>query len=245
LDSDEIDVELRTPIEIRTRIVILSAILRRLALEDAALDEEGDPLADAFDEREWLREQGLASQLTARETALLDSPLGSIATELTIEASWQGEALVALAWAIDAMPLPPVDATSDPRPIMELVPRPWDAIKAWVGEPVIVAESDAVRERELAEIWHWRATTELLRREASPADRRDFEAAIREVAAEALSAGIAPALNDGDFPVRGRSIKESTDTELDELIAATGHRLRALNWLCGFGDSWDEVPLDV
>jgi hypothetical protein len=245
LDSDEIDVELRTPVEIRARILILSAILRRLALEDAALDEEGDPLADAFDEREWLREQGLASQLTARETALLDSPLGSIAPDLTIEASWQGEALVALAWAIDAMPMPPVDATSDPRPIMELVPSPWDAIKAWVSQPVIVSESDAVRERELAEIWHWRATTELLRREASPVDRRDFEAAVREVAAEARSAGIAPALSDGDFPVRGRSIKESTDTELDELVSATGHRLRALNWLCGFGDSWDEVPLDV
>ena len=47
-----------------------------------------------------------------------------------MEASWQGEALVALAWAVGAMPMPPVDATSDPRPIMELVPRPWDAIKS-------------------------------------------------------------------------------------------------------------------
>jgi len=245
LDSDEIDVELRTPVEIRARILILSAIFRRLALENAPLEEEEDSLADAFDEREWLREQGLARQLTARETALLDSPLGSIAPELTIEASWQGEALSALAWAVDAMPMPSVDATSDPRPIMELVPRPWDAIKAWMSQPVIVSESDAVRERELAEIWHWRATTELLRREASPADRRDFEAAIREVAAEARSAGIAPALRDGDFSVRGRSIKESSDTEIDELIAATGQRLRALNWLCGFGDSWDDAPLDV
>ena len=125
-----------------------------------------------------------------------------------MEASWQGEALVALAWAIGAVDMPPIDATSDPRRIMELVPRPWDAIKAWMSDPAIVSESDAVRERELAEIWHWRATTELLRREASPADRRDYEAAIREVAAEALSAGIAPALRDGDFPVRGRSIKE-------------------------------------
>ena len=43
---------------------------------------------------------------------------------------------------------------------------------------------------------------------ASLADSRDYEVAIAEVAAEALAAGFMPTLRDGDFPVRGRSIKE-------------------------------------
>jgi hypothetical protein len=245
VDLDEIDVELRPPEEVLARILILSTILRRLALENAALDGEGDPIADAFDEREWLRDQDLASQLTASETALFDSPVGSIASEVITEVSWQGEALVALAWAIGALNMPPVDTTSDPRPIMDLVPRPWDSIKPWMSDPAFVSESDAVRQRELAEIWHWRATTELLRRKASLADRRDYEAAIEEVAAEARTAGLVSALRDGDFPVRGRSVKEISDTEVDELVAVSGQRLRALNWLCGFGKSWDDVPLDV
>jgi hypothetical protein len=245
VELDEIDVELRTAAEIRARILILAAVLRRLAIENAPADDAGDGLGDAFDEREWLREQRLAGELTTRESALLSSPLGSLTREAIVEASWQGEALIALAWAIRAVDMPPGDAPTDPRPIMDLLPRPWDAIHGWMSEPAIVSESDAVREREFAEIWHWRATTELLRREGSAADRQDYEAAIRDVASEALAVGIVPALLDGDFPVRGQSIKDLSVNDLDELIAVTGHRLRALNWLCGFGASWDDVPLDV
>jgi hypothetical protein len=114
-----------------------------------------------------------------------------------------------------------------------------------MSDPAIVPESDVVQEREIVEIWHWRATTELLRREASLAGRRDYEVAIAEVAAEARAAGFVPALRDGDFAVGGRSIKEFSDSEVDELVAVSGQRLRALNWLCGFGTTWDNVPLDV
>jgi Domain of unknown function (DUF4272) len=245
VDEDEIDVELRTPAEARARILILAAVLRRLALEEAFLDAAGELLGEAFDERAWLQDQGLAGDLTPRESVLLDSPVGSSTPEEIAHFSWQGEAMVALAWAVGVADRPPVDATSDPLPVMDLVPRPWDTIQRWMSDPAIVSESDAVRERELAEIWHWRATTELLLREASAADRREYEAAIREVAAEALDAGIVPALREGDFLVRGRSMKDLTDGEVDELVAVTGQRLRALNWLCGFGDSWDDVPLDL
>jgi hypothetical protein len=244
-DQNEIDVELRTPAEVRARILILAAVLRRLALEDALTDAVGERLADAFDERMWLQDQGLASDLSPRESALLTSPVGSFAPEEIAEASWQGEAMITLAWAAGAVERPPIDATSDPRPVMDLVPRPWDPIQRWMSDPAIVSDTDAVRERELAEIWHWRATTELLLREASAADRREYEAAIREVAAEARDAGIVPALRDGDFAARGQRFEDLSEGEVDELVTVTGQRLHALNWLCGFGDSWDDVPLDV
>ena len=244
-DEEEIDVELRAPADVRARILTLAAVLRRLALEDACPDAAAELLADAFDERAWLRDQGLAGVLTPRESALLDSAVGSFAPEEIAETSWQGEAMIALAWSVGMVDRPPIDATSDPRPVMDFVPRPWDSIQRWMGDPAIVSETDAVRERELAEIWHWRATTELLRRQASAADRRDFEAAIHAVAAEALDTIIVPALRDGDFAVRGRRFEDLMEGEVDELVAVTGQRLRALNWLCGFGDTWDDVPLDV
>src|SRR5687768_11614269 len=95
-EQDEIDLELRSPVEIRTRILILASILRRLSLEDRTNGDGSDAIAEAFDEREWLREQGLAGRLTANEAALLDSPLGSVRQEAISEASWQGEALVVL-----------------------------------------------------------------------------------------------------------------------------------------------------
>jgi hypothetical protein len=245
VNQDEIDVELRTPAEVRARILVLSAILRRLALENVPSEHAGDGLGEAFDEREWLREHGLDGELTSWEAALLSGPPGTLAPDAIVEASWQGEALVALAWAIGALDMPPVDAPSDALPILDMVPRPWDTIQDWIGDPAIVSETDAVREREVTEIWHWRATTELLRREASEADRQDYESAIRDVAAEALAAGILPPLRGGDFQTRNRRVSGLSDNEVEELIAITGQRLRALNWLCGFGRSWDDVPFDV
>jgi hypothetical protein len=245
VNQDEIDVELRTPPEVRARILVLSAILRRLAIENAPPEDAGDRLGDAFDEREWLREHGLAGELTSWEAALLSSSPGTLPQDAIVEASWQGEALVALAWAIGALDMPPVDAPSDPRPIIDVVPRPWDAVRDWMSEPAMVSESSAAQEREFAEIWHWRATTELLRRDRSAIDRHDYESAIREVATEALAAGIVSSLRAGDLEARNRSVSDLSDAEVDELIAVTGQRLHALNWLCGFGDSWDDVPLDV
>jgi hypothetical protein len=244
-DLDEIDLELRSPVEIRTRILILASILRRLSLEDAAIEDGGDVSAEAFDEREWLREQGLAGKLTAGEAELIDGPPGTAGPEAISEASWQGEALVVLGWAIGALDMPPVGTLSDPRPLLDFVPRPWEGAKEWLGDAGIVSESEAAREREIAEIWYWRLTTEALRRTAPSADRHDYEEAIREVAAEAHAAGLLPGLRDGDFSVHSASIKQLSETEVDELIAVTGQRLRALNWLCGFGDSWDDVPLDI
>jgi hypothetical protein len=244
-EQDEIDLELRSPVEIRTRILLLASLFRRLSREDRTDGDGSDATAEAFDEREWLREHDLSGRLTADEAALLDSPPGSVAREAISEASWQGEAFVALGWAIGAYDMPPVGTVSDPRPLLDVVPRPWDDTKEWLGDPAIIAESQAAREREIAEIWYWRLTTEVLRRTASAADRQDYEEAIRDVAAEALAAGFLPALRDGDFSMDGSSIKDLSGDDIDVLIAVTGQRLRALNWLCGFGKSWDEIPLDI
>src|SRR3954471_6238548 len=107
-DEDEIDVHLRSPVEVRTRIVILAAVLRRLSLEDPAFEDGGELSAEAFDEREWLREQDLTSQLTPREAILLESPPGSVTPEAVSEVSWEGESLIALGWAVGALALPPI-----------------------------------------------------------------------------------------------------------------------------------------
>ena len=242
---DEVDVELRSPLEVRTRILILASVLRRLALENPSVEDGGDLTAEAFDEREWLREQGLEHQFTIGEAALLDSPPGSVALEAVGEASWQGEALVALGWAIGEVEMPPIGTASDPRPLLNVVPRPWDGTEDWLGNPALASELEAARQREIAEIWYWRLTTEVLRRTAPAADSHDYKEAIQEVAAEALEAGLVPALRKNDFPVHGRSVKDLSDHDVDELIAVSGQRLRALNWLCGFGTSWDDLPLDI
>src|SRR5215211_5649887 len=115
-DQDEIDVELRSPIEVRTRILILASVLRRLALENPTVDDVSDLSAEAFDEREWLRAQDLTGELTPMEAALLGSALGAVAPEVLSSASWEGEALVALGWAVGIAGMPPVGTLTDLRP---------------------------------------------------------------------------------------------------------------------------------
>jgi hypothetical protein len=244
-DEDDIDIEIRSSVEVRTRILILGAILRRLAIESAPLDGQTESIADAFDEREWLREQGLSRDLTPAEAALLDNSIGSIPAEAIVETSWQGEAFATLCWAIRTLDMPPVGIVFDPGPVIDNVPRPWDDVHGWLDDPTIATEAEVVREREIAEIWYWRVRTEVLRRSSSPAEGQEYEDAIQDVAFEALDAGLIPTLHERDFPVKGGSIRELSENEIDELVAITSQRLRALNWLCGFGASWDDVPLDV
>jgi hypothetical protein len=48
-----------------------------------------------------------------------------------------------------------------------------------------------------------------------------------------------------DFVIGDRSIASFDDLDLERFSSLAEERLRALNWLCGFGTSWDEVPLDI
>ena len=74
---------------------------------------------------------------------------------------------------------------------------------------------------------------------------RDLRRAIREVADEAYVAEYLPPPAGHDFPVQGRPYR-SLDPEVRETLSSiAAERLRAFNWLCGFGPDWDNVPLDV
>ena len=76
-------------------------------------------------------------------------------------------------------------------------------------------------------------------------DAEDYEVAIREVAAEALPLELCLPFTMVTSRHMVEGFSDLSAINLDELIAVTGQRLRALNWLCGLGDSWDEVPFDV
>ena len=89
------------------------------------------------------------------------------------------------------------------------------------------------------------AVTESLRREASPPERRDLESAIGEVTIDALASGLLANAIDGDFATSGVAVRALPAHDLNRLVMIGRERLHALNWLCGFGDSWDQVPLDV
>jgi hypothetical protein len=242
--DDEIDITLRPPADVGARIIILATLLRRLSLEDIAPSDPDEAASEAFDLREWLRDQGLTQLLTPREAEILALPPGQVPPADMTELSWQGEALAALSWAAQLGPLPPHGAAADLHSLLPGIPAPWEAIAPWIADLTLIPESAIASERERAEIWHWRATVEASRRVAPPTERHAYEDAIREVTDELSQAGLL-SLAANDDVRHWQNVQRLTDRNVDDLIAITAERLRALNWLCGFGDSWDTVPLDI
>ena len=247
-DEDlEVEINLRSPREVAARLIVLGAVCRRAFLEAQPLAEPGeDPEAERFDLAAWLRTEDLDGVVTPGEARLLHTRVGRLAADEADAASWQTEALVALGWSLRMVDtLPAYDEVADPSPILQALPAPWDATRPFLAQARLRGEDEIAVERERAELWHWRAQTAEQLRVATPGDRRTLRAAVRDVAAEAHNAGLLDAPASGDFPARGRAYGDLDADTLADLGAVAFERYRALNWLCGFGVTWDDVPTDV
>ena len=243
--DDEIDIELRSPTEVAMRCIVLGCLVRRLSIESLSQDRNDESLAgEAFDLRAWLQTERLWSSLEASETAVLDHPFGEVSDDEMATIAWQAEGLASLGWALGLADLPPVGELSSIESVLTRVPSPWDSAAPWIADVALRPEPEIARERDRAELIEWRVGVESPRRLASDRERADYDRAIAEVAREAASAGLADVTN-GDLFITAAPAANLDDEALERLAVLAEERLRALNWLCGFGESWDSVPLDV
>lgn len=246
LVESDIEIELRSPPEVAARTLVLATVCRRALLEVAAGDPDDDPEAERFDLAAWLRAEGVEDATTPRERAVLRTKVGLLDPDEAAAASWGGEALAALGWALGLVdPLPPLDTPTDLIPLMSRLPAPWEPTTSFRHAATLRDEAMVARERERAEVWLWRVDAAEALEAARPNQRADILAAVAEVAAEAAAAGLVPDLVRGDFSSHGRPFRDLDRAEIAALGETAEPRLRALNWLCGFGTDWENVPLDV
>jgi hypothetical protein len=244
-NDNEIDVNLRSAEDIALRALALATVLRRVVLEsDASLDAE----PELFDLRQWSREEGLLPSFTPHEAALLATPLGEADAEEVASIAWQSPGLQVLLWTIgwnvsgaEANQAVYVVGTTA-SPALNDLPSPWDPVTPWIVSAQLREEGEITRERERAEIWHWLVGTEILWRQSLSADRAELEDAMGEVIAEAAASGLFKNARTTKSP---RSLAAASASDLKDLSVVTAERLRALNWVCGFGTDWDSTPLDV
>jgi hypothetical protein len=190
--------------------------------------------------RRKLRSQG---EVVARSRELAEELRAALARlpdedPAVVDAVWRGEALGTLLWALQLVELPPYDEPFEPD---EVAAVELDEAKLRDAEEIEL-------ERESARLWHWRArTTELQDREEVelPEQFATFDQLIAATAMRGFEQGVLPAPIRGDFRAYGHVYRQLTPEQHAEAHSIALERHHALNWLCGEGSSWDDVPLDT
>lgn len=237
--EDDIEIEPWPPIELVGRAVVLATLARRYAIELGS-QEEGDPFdleTQRFDLSAWSRTE-LASWLTDEELRILQTANGELTSD---DADACEDAIVggvAIMWVLGVLPqasLPWGEDDRLERALLEWAPEPWGNVRPLVKRVQVRSVDDLAFERERWELWYWRSSfPEVLDAESL--------GAIAEAAAEAKEAGLIATRNN-DFLVDDRTFGELDELEHEAIAATSFARLRALNWACGLGKTWESTPL--
>ena len=155
-----------------------------------------------------------------------------------VDAIWRGEALGTLLWALQLTELPSYDQPFDPEEVA--------AVKL-NGANLRDAEEIEL-ERESARLWHWRARTTSLQAAGAlelPERYATFDQLIAATAMRGFESGVLPSPMRGDFLAYGKVYRHLSPEQHAEAHSIAVERHHALNWLCGAGETWDDVPLDT
>jgi hypothetical protein len=242
LAEDELEINLRPAPEIARRLLILAAVAEHMSFSDGDAAAPDERASSTFDLREWLREEGIWPDLTQDEVLLLaQGPRpGEDPDQFSVQETI--EALGAIAWTLNLAPDLAADLPANVDAVVSSLPHPWDAIGTWLRGLELRSLDEIANRREAAELWTWRLLTEDDLRQAFHDDQAALREVIREAEHEGRAAGILPR---SGFRVQGRDISTLNLTERNTLLATCLARLQALNWVCGYGDRWDDVPLDI
>ncbi len=160
------------------------------------------------------------------------------ATAAVVDAVWRGEALGTLLWALQLAELPPYDEPFETAAVVE----------AELEGAALRDAEEVGLERESARLWHWRARTTELQATGKlelPDRYASFDQLIAATAMRGYEQGVLPPPMRGDFRAYGKVYRHLEPDQLAEALSIALERHHALNWLCGAGTSWDDVPLDT
>ncbi len=196
-----------------------------------------------FDSRQntWLQQEGLWSSCSAEERMLFQKHLGTWSPQEIADGQWREESLGVLLWALDASrPLPPYDVPAVHTDVLLNVPTP-DAAQTFVGRAKLRDTKEISKQRDIAELWLWRARTTQLQQDGTEIPKgMSLEEIIAKTAEKAAADHLFQPL-ENDFPALGKSYSKLTKAEWETMRSIATERLYALNWLCGTAADWDSV----
>ena len=190
--------------------------------------------------RRKLRSQG---EVVERSRALGDElrvALAKLPTDdpAVVDSVWRGEAQGTLLWALQLIELPAYDQPFDAAEVAEVQLDEAD-----------LRDGDEIElERDSARLWHWRARTTSLQAAGAlelPERYATFDQLIAATAMRGYEQGVLPPPMRGDFRAYGKVYRHLSPDQHAEAHSIAVERHHALNWLCGAGETWDDVPLDT
>jgi hypothetical protein len=233
-DDNSIDIQPWPVIELIGRAVALATVARRGMLE---VDDERDPFdleTDRFDLATWTRTE-LQNWITDDELRILNTPISDLSEE---DLGTCDNALVsstAVAWALRAVPADHLPLPENPEideQTLKWAPQPWEKVRSVQSRARLRSDEELATERERWELWYWRAT-----------DGGDDAEALGEVIDEVRETGLIPVVDNDLANDDGISFSSLSEDDQDDIAWLAELRLRALNWVCGFGESWESAPL--
>ena len=231
--DDTLDIQVRPAIELVRRAALLAIVAERGVLEIDAERGDYERDTDRFELLSWAR-GALAGTVTGEELSLLATPIGDLGDDLSRCDDALTEA-AAIAWALgvvetDRLPVPPDGAAMER--VMEWAPSPWTDLDRIARKLQMRDEGSIAMERERWELWYWRAN-----------DADEATGSVSEVVTDLAESGLIPIIESDFATDAAEPFGALTPDEQEEIAWLAEHRLRSLNWVCGFGDDWESVPL--
>lgn len=239
-NDDALEILVRPARELLGRAASLAALGRRGLIEDSINGDLMSAETEQFELQAWARVE-LCAWMEPEDLHVLQAPVGSLIDE---EATHCADALVSastIGWCASAVRLNELPLLSDgsvERQTLKWVPGPWTQVRGRLSSVHLRTDEVLARERERWELIVWRMSLFV-----NPENRRDDESALRDVGVEVQQVGLV-AWIDGDFALEdGTAFRSLDEDQREQLAAESLLRLHAMNWVCGFGAGWEDVPL--
>ena len=197
---------------------------------------------------ERLRRAGLWTAMDQKERGFMEAQSINLTQQAHVDVSWSVESIICLLWALGyLLEFPRYDEQVDPDLINKLPAEPPEILM----KTAVLKQHELIeRQRDVAELWHWRSRTRQLQEKGHKfvlPGNWTIEEIIRTAATRAAENGIIPAPIGDDFPAFGKAYRDLTHQEYSQATSIAMERHRAFNWLCGFApdNRWEETPTDT
>lgn len=155
-----------------------------------------------------------------------------------VDAVWRGEAAGTLLWTLQLAELPAYDTPFD-----------FDEVASTELDGAALRDGGEIElECQSARLWHWRARTSTLQAAGGlelPDRYANVDQLIAATAMRGYEQGVLPPPMRGDFGAYGKVYRHLAPEQQAEAHSIAVERHHALNWVCGLGSGWDDVPLDT